>query len=90
MTVFNRAQIAELQKELETLRFRVTDEAVRSSKDQYLRSASNWPSTATAEATRYASSLSTADLVEHLTKVLTLVANAASHGPHHYVRFVGD
>jgi|SRR5690242_11073754 hypothetical protein len=88
--VFNRIQIVELRKELEALRFRVTNQAVRAAKLKYLDSARNWPPKASAEAVRYTESLSTSELAEHLSKVVTLVEDAISKGPHYYVRFVGD
>ena len=89
-TVFNRAQIGELRKELTELQPRITDAALEKSKHEYLDRLGPVTTTVKIEAIQYVESISTADLLAHLTKVLSLVAKAESLGPHHYVRFVGD
>lgn len=89
-TVFNGAQLIELQKELEMLRSHVTDEALQRSKQQYLESAEGWPLSARTEAGQIVMSLSREDLLDHVAKLLRLIREGLSRGPHYYVRFVGD
>lgn len=89
-TIFNRAQIGELRGELEALRGRLSDERLRAEKQKYLHSATNWPAGAKENAARYVDSFATADLNEYLSKLLMLISEAESRGPHHYVRFLGD
>jgi hypothetical protein len=90
ITVFNLAQIAALREEFDALRPRVTNQRLRASKEEYLQSTSNWPTKARMDAAQYVASLSADDLIEHLAKLLALVVEAVSQGPHHYLRFVGD
>lgn len=89
-TVFNQIQLVELRKELVALRSRITTRALEAAKQEYLDSARNWPPDARAGAARYTESLTTSDLEDHLSKLMTLVDDAISSGPHHYVKFVGD
>jgi len=68
----------------------VTNDALQTAKQKYLDSARSWPERASADAGQYVASLSTNDLTEHLAKLLMLIADAMSQGPHFYLKFIGD
>ena len=89
-TVFNEIQLPVLLSELEAARSSRDDRRLQAAKEQYLKRAASWPQAGTRDAQAYTTSLSVTDIRHHLDQVISLVRDALSRGPHHYVRFVGD
>ena len=89
-TIFNPNQIAVLKRELESIVPLVRQKSLDQVKEKLVRGARSWPSKAQEENSVYVESVTVDELREYLAKLIGLVDEALSRGPHQYLRFIGD